>query len=238
MDSDEIQVASSPPPAARRRDSPFQDAKVNTKPVAAPTVMKRFKIPKGTKFSTPNSLDSDKDLKDDLKDLGFSAKRVKELVAKQEPVVDGHGQIPQGQVVKPTEEEKEAATRSERLQRGNKGKYEHLYLTEGTNWVLFDPLRGYPKQAGDPPELFQKLETYKPGNAKILEYNTVSESVRIRSLPKVLDGRDVQYLPNGPRLVEYKTGGRKKRAKVVIASSEVENSEPEEDGFEDSYSLE
>ncbi|KAK4539461.1 hypothetical protein LTR36_010938 [Oleoguttula mirabilis] len=253
MDSDEIRVASSstPPPPAR---SPFPNAKqeIHKPPVAPPpasTIRKKFKIPKGQAFSTPASfLDPDRDLRDDLKDLGFSAKRVKELVAKPEPVVDGHAQIPQyvGKVTEEEEREKEeAASRSERLQRGGKGRYEHLYLAEGTNWVLFDPLRGYPRHASEPSETLQKFETFKPGNAKILEYNTVSQSVRVRSAPKVLlgEGRDVQYLATGPRLVEVAKlkgerggggrAGKAKRKEVVVVADSSEGEGSELDGDEE-----
>lgn len=87
--------------------------------------MKKIKIPKNLESPGPSGFDSDSDMKDDLKDLGFSAKRIKEIMAKQEPAIQ--------QYQTPSEEAKtkEAATRSERLQRGGKEKHgaERLSLT-------------------------------------------------------------------------------------------------------------
>lgn len=127
------------------------------------------------------------------------------------------------------------------------------------DWVLFDPLAGYPKQAGEPPKIFSKYETFRPGNTKILEYNVESQSMRIKSTPKVLlgEGRDVQYLPTGPRIVEVKSAGggggdggdggggkrrkRRGRVEVVASSSDLEDEgggEGEEREIWDSQSVE
>lgn len=66
----------------------------------------------------------------------------------------------------------------------------------------------------------------KAGNGKILEYNEVSGSVRVRSAPRCLEGREVVYLGSGSKLVE---GGRRKRAGEVGRGGEAEGSEVEDD---------
>lgn len=72
----------------------------------------------------------------------------------------------------------------------------------------------------------------------MLEFNVVSESVRIRSTPEVLVGREVRYSKVGPKLVDIKGkgklagGGRARQAKVEVkVEPEVEDSQGEDGGL-------
>lgn len=70
-------------------------------------------------------------------------------------------------------------------------------------WALFDPNQGYPSHFSDPPAIFEQFATFKPGNARILEYNIHSQSVRLKSTPPFLQqGKGIEYTRTGPRIVE------------------------------------
>ncbi|KAK5133525.1 hypothetical protein LTR08_007662 [Meristemomyces frigidus] len=234
MSSPDTRLSSSPsepePTTTTRRDSPHQHEPKFLAAVPSAVVAAKRPQPKPAKaqfFETPAMLGHATGLKDDLKDIGFSAHRVREVVARPEPLVDGHAQVPPNSAKQAGD-----GLTGERVQRGVKGKYEHLYLAEGTNWVLFDPMRGYPLALGAPPDAFQKFETFKLGNAKILEFNVVSRAVRIRCTPAVFERRDVVYSDRaGPKFVEVgrtRVGRRRKvRVKKEVLDSEVEDSASE-----------
>ncbi|KAI7167726.1 hypothetical protein KC316_g11854 [Hortaea werneckii] len=187
----------------------------------------KVKLPKGP-YRPPTGLDNTKNLKSDLRAFGFDAKEVKQLIAKREPIVDGQGQRPPhaaGTVVRSDsygsnnswndgeDAEDKWTGRAGRTnsKNGNGKAYEHLYLREGTSWVLFDPLRGWPRFGPfSPPRFLLKWEYYEPGNARLLEFNLVSHSVRMRSCPDILKGKQVVYTKTGPKIEEIKgRGGRR-----------------------------
>ncbi|KAI6885567.1 hypothetical protein KC360_g2779 [Hortaea werneckii] len=177
----------------------------------------KVKLAKGP-YRPPTGLDNTKHLKSDLKAFGFDAKEVKQLVAKKEPVVDAQGQRPPhaaGIVVRSDsfgsnnswndgeDEEGKWTGRAGRTngKNGNGKGYDHLYLKEGTSWVLFDPLRGWPHFGPfGPPPFLLKWEYYEPENAKLLEFNLISHSVRMRSCPAVLKGKQIVYTKTGPKI--------------------------------------
>ncbi|KAI7542448.1 hypothetical protein KC331_g7975 [Hortaea werneckii] len=181
----------------------------------------KVKLPKGP-YRPPTGLDNTKYLKSDLRAFGFDAKEVKQLIAKREPIVDGHGQRPPhaaGTVVRSDSygsnnswndgedgEDKWTGRAGRTNGKNGSGKgYEHLYLREGTSWVLFDPQRGWPRFGPfGPPRSLLKWEYYEPGNARLLEFNLVSHSVRMRSCPNVLKGKQVVYTKTGPKIEEIK----------------------------------
>ncbi|KAI7265966.1 hypothetical protein KC343_g2967 [Hortaea werneckii] len=219
----------SPPPAmSSTLDAPQgeQPPEVGARQPSAKTQAK-VKLPKGP-YRPPPGLDNTKYLKSDLKAFGFDAKEVKQLVAKKEPVVDAQGQRPPhaaGIVVRSESHgsnnswndgedgEDKWTGRAVRTtgKNGNGKGYEHLYLKEGTNWVLFDPLRGWPHFGPfGPPPFLLKWEYYEPGNAKLLEFNVISHSVRMRSCPDVLKGKQVVYTKTGPK-IEKITGNSGRR---------------------------
>lgn len=70
-----------------------------------------------------------------------------------------------------------------------------------TDWVLFDPIKSFPCEFLDPPKFMHDYTYYEPGNERVLEYNLVSNGVRIKSTPKVLKGKTVRYEQDGPKLV-------------------------------------
>lgn len=73
-----------------------------------------------------------------------------------------------------------------------------------SNWVLFKPRHGFPPDFGVPPELFVRLQYYKPGNKKIIVYNTESTSIGLRKVPKAFEGCKVDYGGPGPKLVKIR----------------------------------
>lgn len=81
------------------------------------------------------------------------------------------------------------------------------------DWVLFDPLKGFPREFGDPPSFFQRLATYSPNNTRILEYNVVSKSIRTRLTPRELLGCSVEYSKQGPKII----GG----GSIMVASKQM-----------------
>ena len=130
------------------------------------------------------------------------------------------------------------------------------------DWILFDPSHGYQDfldshnviiRLRDPPPFFEQYETYGPGNRRILEYNTKTHSVRLKTTPKVLEGKEVVYTASGPKIVNVMEtkhsgsgskrsprGGRGSKSRLSqIKVEEVEDSddgpdagEQEEDGDE------
>ncbi|KAI6894999.1 hypothetical protein KC318_g2707 [Hortaea werneckii] len=78
-------------------------------------------------------------------------------------------------------------------------------------WVLFDPLRGWPHFGPfGPPRFLLKWEHYEPGNARLLEFNLISHSVRMRSCPDILKGKQVVYTKTGPKVEEIKGTSRRR----------------------------
>ncbi|RMZ15599.1 hypothetical protein D0860_01498, partial [Hortaea werneckii] len=219
----------SPPPAMTSTpDAPQgeQPPEVGAKqPATKPQA--KVKLPKGP-YRPPTGLDNTKYLKSDLKAFGFDAKEVKQLVAKKEPIVDAQGQRPPhaaGVIVRSDSygsnnswndgedgEDRWTGGAGRTTGKNGNGKgYEHLYLKEGTNWVLFDPLRGWPHFGPfGPPPFLLKWEYYEPGNANLLEFNVISHSVRMRSCPDFLKGKRVVYTKTGPK-IETITGNSGRR---------------------------
>ena len=72
-------------------------------------------------------------------------------------------------------------------------------LTFTTDWILFDPYKSY---EGDISESFEKFVEFAPGHTHILEFNIVSQSVRVKSTPAVLAGKSINYSKSGPKLVD------------------------------------
>ena len=99
------------------------------------------------------------------------------------------------------------------------------------DWTLFDPQRGYPANTLPPPQVFERYATYTAGNKRILEFNAVSQSVRISSTPQVLEAKAVEYTKVGPRLVEIKKKGRAKGV-APRAAEMFRRSQPQEQRLE------
>lgn len=95
------------------------------------------------------------------------------------------------------------------------------------DWVLFDPLKGFPKEYGEPPRVLAALVRYQAGNERIVEYNLVSHAVRCRSTPGGFEGREVDYTPDGPRLRAAAENKKRSRAVKATATPAVESDEDE-----------
>ena len=94
---------------------------------------------------------------------------------------------------------------------------------------------------GEAPPLFQRFAQYQPGNQRVVEFNVMSQSVRLKSTPEVLQGKTVEYAKTGPKVVVVRRGrgrprkypvgaadtrtgavGKKSAVKVEETSSEIE----------------
>lgn len=104
---------------------------------------------------------------------------------------------------------------------GSDSKLHHFYFQRThTNdrppeWVLFDPLKGYAQdsESEPPPTQYAKYEIYKPGNRKIIVFNLNSSAVTLKTTPVEFIGYDVDYLPNGPKLIKE---GEKKAVRTQL----------------------
>ena len=105
-----------------------------------------------------------------------------------------------------------------------------ININETLDWVLFDPLEGFPPQLGEPLALFDRFVEYQPGNTKVLEYNLVNHSVRLKTTPDVLKGMALHYTNFGPRLVEVpvkpeeplkRARGRPRKYPVAVTGTTV-----------------
>ncbi|KAK1070891.1 DEAH-box ATP-dependent RNA helicase prp43 [Friedmanniomyces endolithicus] len=220
----------SPPHDSPIDDSPPSDPRSKTAAHAAvastnPTVpvkqtptppqppSKRSRPSARDSFRTAPGIESAREVKEDLGEMGFTAQRVKQFGGRKET------RLPDGQVSK-------------------------RRLEQAADWALFDPLRGYPDFLGkeketlkhsEPPSIFQQYETYEPGNQRVVEFNIISRSLRLRTTPAMLsEGRmELQYTSTGPKLVDVrKSSGlearREQRARKEAEAKvreEVEDSE-------------
>lgn len=101
-------------------------------------------------------------------------------------------------------------------------KYEPLFLSERSNWALFDPAHGFPPEFGDPPAVMQRFATFAPGNSRVLEYNIDTSSVRTRTTPQLLrEGRSVEYTKTGPKIQNAATKRRRGGARISDSSTDT-----------------
>ncbi|KAI7217547.1 hypothetical protein KC333_g4156 [Hortaea werneckii] len=239
----------SPPPAMDLIIDAPQDEQLPELGAGQPATkaQARVKLPKGP-YRPPTGLDNTKHLKSDLRAFGFDAKEVKQLIAKREPIVDGQGQRPPhaaGTVVRSDsygsnnswndgengEDKGNGRAGRTNGKSGNGNGYEHLYLEEDTSWVLFDPLRGWPRFGPfGPPQFLLKWEYYKPENEKLLEFNLISHSVRMRSCPNVLKGKQVVYTKTGPKIEEIKGRGGHREDTPLDEGDDASPGDGQDDG--------
>lgn len=149
---DTIIVHSSPAPKPTTRPS-LQNLAPN---IPAPAPVKRGPgrprkdVAKAADFRSPSGVDSAKDLKADLAELGFSKQEVKRLAGVKECTVDGTGQFPNGQTREQRERERERfagrgeGVKRERVGQRERGKekerYEPLFLGEEGRGSEFCPV--------------------------------------------------------------------------------------------------
>lgn len=77
--------------------------------------------------------------------------------------------------------------------------------------MIFDPdVHSFPTHIGtDAPAIFRRLERFEAGNKRIVEIHDVSGSVRIRSAPKELIGKRIDYGRTGPKIADPSTTNSK-----------------------------
>ena len=166
---------------------------------------------------------SNETMSKDFAEIGYSPDTIKALLKQKEPVkVDGLTQRPSagfgkhvaGTGVSPTKPKKKPSTRG-------MPKYEALVLFAGqgtfptspssifwqelltdiaTDWVLFDPLKGYPEAMGVPPSTATRWERFAPENARILSQNAKTKTIKSQKTPAALRGITVDYTVSGPRI--------------------------------------
>ncbi|KAG9834477.1 hypothetical protein KCU98_g14700, partial [Aureobasidium melanogenum] len=83
-----------------------------------------------------------------------------------------------------------------------KGRYNNLCLHKGARnqlWVVYDPLKHKPIFDNDALMLTVRFAVFQPGNPRLIEYNTKTTSLRIRS-SRIIVGQQIKYTANGPVL--------------------------------------
>ncbi|CAD0112373.1 unnamed protein product [Aureobasidium uvarum] len=83
-----------------------------------------------------------------------------------------------------------------------RGRYNDLCLHKGSRnklWVVYDPLKHKPTLDSDTLLLTVRFAIFQPGNPRLIEYNTKTTSLRIRS-SRIIVGQQIKYTANGPVL--------------------------------------
>jgi hypothetical protein len=65
--------------------------------------------------------------------------------------------------------------------------------------VVYDPLKHKPLLDKDTLLLTVRFAVFQPGNPRLIEYNTKTTSLRIRS-SRIIAGQQIKYTANGPVL--------------------------------------
>jgi len=66
-------------------------------------------------------------------------------------------------------------------------------------WVVYDPLKHKPTLDEDALLLTVRFAIFQPGNPRLIEYNTKTTALRIRS-SRIIAGQQIDYTANGPVL--------------------------------------
>lgn len=142
---------------------------------------------------------------------GSYARRKEELMRKRESFLRKQGAGRRARKGSEEESPKKKGQEEVHLDGANGSKLSRvsLYITLAnvvvTDWVLFDPSRGWPPTIGcEPPSLYEHYAQYVPGNRKIVAYNVESYAISLRRTPATFRGCEVQYLKTGPKLVKVK----------------------------------
>jgi hypothetical protein len=93
-------------------------------------------------------------------------------------------------------------------------------------WVVYDPLKHKPIFDKDALLLTVRFAIFQPGNPRLIEYNTKTTSLRIRS-SRIIAGQQINYTANGPILepIEEEESDSELEA-AAIATNEQEVTEP------------
>ncbi|CZT21107.1 uncharacterized protein RCC_06968 [Ramularia collo-cygni] len=170
---------------------------------------------------------------------GPAAARVAAAARRPEPVVDSTTQRTTGTLKRLQEELEEArkaifekkqdklatAARSGASKKHSKQiDVDEPDIDFPSNWVLFDPRHDFPPVHSPPPEIFQRLQHFKPANSKIVAYNVESYACALRQTPAAFEGCEVQYGRSGMKLVKLKEKKTEARidSPIEIADSEEE----------------
>lgn len=162
------------------------------------------------------------DLQNDLEKFGFTEEKIRGMLTRKEanwdPATPGHHVV--AERTDDVERREKRARARKNGTSGGRAAYEPLFLTEGSSWVLFDPAKGFPLAFGDAPAVMERFATFNSGNERVVEFNIVSGSVRIRCTPQLLrDGRSVEYAKTGPKIIDPPTAPKRARGRPRKSSS-------------------
>ncbi|KAI4833507.1 hypothetical protein E4T44_09389 [Aureobasidium sp. EXF-8845] len=130
---------------------------------------------------------SPKHLTRDLRELGFKKELVRKFVERPDSVE--HATILLKSYSPPS-------------RKPRKGRYNNLCLRKNSRnqlWMVFDPLKHKPLLDKDTLLLTVRFAVFQPGNPRLIEYNTKTTSLRIRS-SRIIAGQQINYTANGPVL--------------------------------------
>ncbi|KAI4747970.1 hypothetical protein E4T50_01711 [Aureobasidium sp. EXF-12298] len=130
---------------------------------------------------------SAKSLTKDLRELGFRKSLIRKFVENPESVKHATALL---------------KSYSPPSRKPRKGRYNDLYLRKRSRnplWVVYDPLKHKPIFDKDALLLTVRFAIFQPGNPRLIEYNTKTTSLRIRS-SRIIAGQQINYTANGPVL--------------------------------------
>jgi hypothetical protein len=92
-------------------------------------------------------------------------------------------------------------------------------------WVVYDPLKHKPIFDKDTLLLTVRFAIFQPGNPRLIEYNTKTTSLRIRS-SRIIAGQQINYTANGPVLEPLEEESDSEPEPATTAANEQEVTEP------------
>jgi hypothetical protein len=84
--------------------------------------------------------------------------------------------------------------------------------------VVYDPLKHKPIFDNDALMLTVRFAIFQPGNPRLIEYNTKTTSLRIRS-SRIIVGQQIKYTANGPVLEPLNEEESESEPKPVTATT-------------------
>ncbi|KAF2726262.1 hypothetical protein K431DRAFT_308679 [Polychaeton citri CBS 116435] len=180
-------------------------------------LMKPFQ--KQRTFQSAPGIELPETLEHDLTALGFNQEQIATMMSTKEQAVDGLAQRVPQKDDKPNAAGPARATRK-RGNDGAAGQYRNLCLHDDENkrnWVLYNPEAAMHATNIPLPPFMARFARYEPGHSHILEFNTVSHSVRMRTPTRAIEGRAVDYTPQGPRFTGPEPAALPSQAKTDAA---------------------
>ncbi|THY17323.1 hypothetical protein D6D01_07522 [Aureobasidium pullulans] len=112
--------------------------------------------------------------------------------------------------------------------KARRGGHINLSLHKGSrnrHWAVYDPSKHDPLLDCDNLKLTVKFAIYQSGNPRFLEYNTRTNSLRLRS-SRILVGQQIKYTDNGPILAPLDESDSDSEATIEIKQESEETTKP------------